>query len=260
MKSLYICGPPIFFLFLCSAAANADIVTAGYDLQRTVSASQSFGNVPITGGFFDPNSDVFVGTIALQGVPVTFSLCGGLDIGSTDTVIERLRDAIVPNIGDVDVIPIGLIALSLESVNPITVAYNKGQNPELWNVRVTLSSIKPSLGSFTILHSTVDGGTFDCTLNVYETFTFERVIDGAQRSLLVSNNYSAKGARWSHDSAPLGCLACNGTNFFPGLGAGALMEWVVSVPDADHHLVPSCPTGTVAVESTTWGAVKARYR
>ena len=61
-------------------------------------------------------------------------------------------------------------ALSLRSINPITVTFDNGTAPQSWNVGVGLSIFKASTGTMTI----EAGGTFDSSLKVWPRFTFTR--------------------------------------------------------------------------------------
>ncbi len=265
MSAQRICSVAIAALFVFPAASRAANIAAGYDILTTLDAYQDFSSTPIPADFFAPGSDPFVGVVVLGGEPVIlFPPCGTLPMGPTDTVIERKSDAILPNPGDADVVPIEILQLNLVSINPITVTYNGGTNPEQWHVRVTVSSIQPSLGSMTITLDHSGGGTFDSQLRVYPRFVFTRLSDHAVRVLddgMIVNNYSATGSSWSHSAAPMGCMSCNATNFFPGVFySTAFAPWHCTAPNASQTFQPACPTGPVATENATWGTVKALYR
>jgi hypothetical protein len=82
-------------------------------------------------------------------------------------------------------VQIELVALSLQSVEPITVTFDGGQDPQQWNVRVELSSshAQPG-GSLTATKTHCNGGTFDSTLAVCPRFLFTRVDNPAEVLLL----------------------------------------------------------------------------
>ncbi len=161
------------------------IVTAGDDAWRTGGddgTGWSFGDPlsqfpldpppPIPADFFGPGSDPFEGTITLVGVPVCSEPAGALE--STDTIVRRTTDS-----GDLDVGPqfveIQVVALSLVSTGPITVTYNGGQDPELWDVEVRLSDTVPQpTGTMVITKTHEDGGLYESTFGIFPRFVFTR--------------------------------------------------------------------------------------
>ena len=159
-------------LFVALAPALAAAVTAGTDVFVTQPgySYQDFTPNPIPGGFFDPGSQPFSGVIQFNGSPL------GGPFGPVDTIVERLLPAPVPSCGNQITIPIELVALSLVSINPITVTYPSSP-PQQWNVQVTLSSVtmpQPP-GTMTIRKTHANGGTFSSQLNVQPKFTFTQV-------------------------------------------------------------------------------------
>ncbi|RME39039.1 MAG: hypothetical protein D6788_06260 [Planctomycetota bacterium] len=79
-------------------------------------------------------------------------------------------------------------------------------NSELWDVRVCLPPGPQPQGQMTIRHECVDGGTYDATLPVLPQFTFTRLMDGAQQTLIPPDPIvlQSQGA-WSHQD-PFGNL------------------------------------------------------
>ena len=133
-------------------------------------------NPPIPADFFGPGSDPFVGTIPFRG----FHIDDLTDIGTASAFVQRLGPVPQPSdpVGTVATIPIEIVALSLVSTEPITVTFNGGQNPELWDVAVALSDISSITDldpEFTITKTHANGGTFDVVLFVQPKFTFTRV-------------------------------------------------------------------------------------
>jgi len=195
---------------ILASPSNGAVVNPGNDLFKTSpGATQEFGtggvdSAPaIPADFFDPGSDPFTGTVNLMSNPLgTF---GGFGVGSADTIVRRLVTANVPNMGDSDTIPIEIVALSLTSVSPITVTFNGGQNPELWDVDVTLSPSTPSPGTMTINHSAPEGGTYDADMNVFVLFTFTRQSDSSVRLLdsgtipYNANVTTSNSPNWEHE-------------------------------------------------------------
>ena len=166
---LLVCG------MLCAPTLGQTVVTAGDDAWLTSGPGTefSFGNTAgpaIPADFFGPGSDPFEGTIALTGNPVCSVPPGVLE--ATDTIVRRLTDT-----GDLDqgpqVVDVEIIALSLVSIEPITVTFNGGQNPEDWDVEVHLSSTVPQpTGSMTITKTHENGGVFESSFKVVPSFVF----------------------------------------------------------------------------------------
>ena len=120
---------------------------------------------PIPADFFGPGSDPFDGTIALKGRPLNTEPHAPL--GSADTAVVRLGTANLPVDLDFETVPIEIIALKLVSVAPITVTFNGGQNPELWDIQVSLSDVDAqATGQMTITRNDTTGNTYDSCLPV----------------------------------------------------------------------------------------------
>jgi hypothetical protein len=156
-------------------------------------------------------------------------------LNAIDTIVERLGIAVLPSVGSSDVIDIEIVALSLKSIDPITVTYNGGQSPELWDVDVCLSASQVT-GNMLVNKTHPDGGTFDSDLPIVPLFVFsrqsdsaERVLDGALAGL--SDILEAVGVPWEYASPdPLSCRS----NFCapdPYTQVGALMT---------HGLLSTC--------------------
>lgn len=170
----------VMFAFAAvSTPAVADDVLPGIDLFKTPpgSTSDAFntaaGGTALPAGFFEPGSDPFTGVVNLQGNPL-----GGA-FGMADTIVERQAIAPFPMCPfTAPPIPIEIKALDLVSSSPITVTFNGGQNPELWDVRVCLSDLPQPQGTMTINHTHSNGGTFDSSLPVQPKFIFTPVVPG----------------------------------------------------------------------------------
>lgn len=157
------------FVTTRSKAAMTTYIPAGDDKFETTNNGETyhnFGASKIPANFFGPGSLEYSGIVPLEGVPLPGE-------GDVDTIIHRNQAVYTPGTTSLT-----MTALSLKSINPITVSYSGG-GQESWNVRVGLSSVKASTGSM----SFSDGGTFDSSLSVYPKFTFTRVSDGAVRVL-----------------------------------------------------------------------------
>jgi len=270
------------------AVASATIISAGYDpLETRQPTFVDFISTPIPQNFFDPGSDPFDGVVQLEGLPLgSFPVCPGVNLGQVDTIVERKLSASLPNIGDSSTVPIEIMALSLTSVDPITVTYG-GSNPELWKVDVTLPSSQPALGQMTITRTHTNGGSFTAAFRVQPRFTFTRVVDDAIRVLdgMIIIDFSSSGCDWVHVTTRFQCgfsyldfrmpgtvqvqsqhrvalPTCSPTNFIPGINGISgeiIVAWSNYAPNAVLTVAPVCeqPIGT---KSASWGAVKALYR
>jgi hypothetical protein len=114
----------IFTLVLPSMSQASSIVEEGWDLFHTVYAEYNFGGP--------------IGTVEFEGVPLgSFDFGGSIGVkntGNADTIVQR-KDSAEPGIdkvpgeslffptppaADTGIIPIELVALSLRSVNPVS--------------------------------------------------------------------------------------------------------------------------------------------
>ena len=234
------CLVVVFLLaaIVVTPAAGQDVL-AGLDLLDTEPALThfNFGPMPIPADFFGPGSDPFTGTVALDGGQLVTGLCPNDDLIGIDTIVERLSDAQLPTIGSSDPIPIEIVELSLVSVAPITVTYNGGQNPELWDIEVELSQLPQPQGQMTINRTHANGGTFDTNLPVMPRFTFThltqvRVLDFGVEAL-PPVQLNGVGDPWEDkDPIPGSCTS----NWCPTPG-GPL---VLSGPIAQHGAYPVC--------------------
>ncbi len=176
------------------------VIPAGSDLWETPGGGQSFhdfSEAPLPADFFGSGSTPFDGQIELAGMSLDLD-----NLGTTDTVVERLEDATLTGEGSEATVPIQIVALSLQSIDPITVTYGDGSE-SFFDVHVTLSDTQ-SQGSMTLTQTSADGGTFDSELPVTPLFTFIEVegeltftFDGAGNDLIL--NLTASGVPWLRD-------------------------------------------------------------
>lgn len=141
---------------------------------------------PLPLGFFGPGSDPFEGQVCLAGEPLGPTTWGDYD--DSDTLILRGADPFDRCDLDYDidrVVTAQVVALNLRSIAPITVTYNGGLNPELWDVAVDLSVQGSPPGTVTATRTHCNGGTYGSDLPVQPRFLFTRVDppDGEQREL-----------------------------------------------------------------------------
>ncbi len=236
---------------LPGASALAQEVQAGVDLFQTDPGTsfQDFSSVPIPADFFGPGSDPFHGVIAVEGNPQPTTLCPNDDLSGVDTLVERLDPALVPNVGDTDVIDIEIVSLSLRSVAPIVVTENGGQNPQPWDVEVDLSSVPQQQGSMTVRHLNPAGGTFDSVLPVIPRFTFVRQSDHQTLVLdlgleaIPPLDFQANGVPWIYSNPPAG--SCT-SNFCVNPGDLTIEQAIL----AEHGVLSVCPEAPTPVPVT----------
>ena len=129
----------------------------------------------IPGNFFEPGSQPFEGEVCLMGQPLGSTAWG--DFETADTIIQRTEDPFdrceLPDpVGRT--IDIEIVALSLQSIEPITVQVF-GEDT-FWDVYTTLSQApSPPLGQLTATKEHCNGGTYDSVLFVQPRFTFTKV-------------------------------------------------------------------------------------
>ena len=142
------------------------------------------GGQPIPADFFGPGSDPFTGSICLEGVPL-----GDPTFPDADTLIERAEDPFDPCVlvsfpVEADPVDLEVIALSLANKleQPVTVTYNGGMDPEMWDAVVTLSETHTApVGTLIATKTHCNGGTYVSELNVWPQYTLTRRGDSEVR-------------------------------------------------------------------------------
>ncbi|MBD3258166.1 hypothetical protein GF377_07010 [candidate division GN15 bacterium] len=156
--------------------ANPLVVPPGVDLYMLSddggSGDSTFATDTIPADFFDPGSDPFIPWGLWQGDQLSTTPSGVLDPASI--AVARL-DPMSLEVGETATVPVEIVALSLRSVDPVTVTYNGGQDPETWDVRVVLSGDPQPVGGMDVTRGCEEGGTFDLSLPVHPKFIFTPV-------------------------------------------------------------------------------------
>jgi hypothetical protein len=168
--------------------AHPDIIPAGFDFLQTVPehAIFRFNVIPIPEGFFKENSRPLAIVVRFRGRPLSPSYFGGLAITHVDTIIERKASAnLSPPYPCSQTLPIEIVALALEGVNPIEVKV--GKHSELWNIEAGLSPSRPSVGEMTITKTNSEGGRFDSALTIFPLLRFIRRCDGNEKVIDVGS-------------------------------------------------------------------------
>lgn len=183
---------------LVPCVAFASPISPGYDLFKTDSGA--FVNVP------------GIGLVPLKGKPID----PGSPLGITDTIVQRIQGITPFDVGDSGTVPIELVALSMMSVNPVSIGggvfdmfVTVDKNDQFGSKLPQLDALPPSMGSMTIFHSTGGGGTFDSFLGVYADLLF--TLPGGdptdpnqvmQHMVAPVQHLASIGSTWSHVSPP----------------------------------------------------------
>lgn len=154
--------------------AMADPILPGFDLLTTQPGT--FADIP------------GIGMVLFMGGPPVIP---GTNV---DTIVERLQGIDPFPVGGTGMISIVLRELSLQSVAPVNVGGT------LFNVFAT-ELPDQALGSMTIVHSIVDGGTFTSTLPINALLTFEPVGGGMSFSIPFAARLTST-CLWSHTPPP----------------------------------------------------------
>ncbi len=195
------------------AGEPGSTVQPGPDPWHTVPLTEikigSTGDIPpIPADFFYPGSLPFEGQIQLTGDPINPGDT------NTDTIVERLEVAVLPNPGASDTVQIELKELSLTSVAPIDVGGIQ------FVVYVDLDPTGPSsLGSMTIVRNNNEGGTFTSQLNVHPRVHFRQVGGGPLLGPIVGGPIPLENINphpWCYQAVD-GSVPAAGPNFFPKL-------------------------------------------
>jgi hypothetical protein len=159
----------------CQAGCESgDYVNPGMNYWTCPDANFVFGGgggggcvPPIPADFFGPGSDPFEGQVA----------CNGEDPVSDATTERNTQGHVPPPYPSSDTVELELKELALVSVEPITVTYDGGMHPELWDVEVDLSAISPPPGMLNATKTHCNGGTYTAEVYVQPRFTFTKVDD-----------------------------------------------------------------------------------
>ena len=246
-------------LFLPGASFATDVQTGSDPVVHVPPSFWDFGPTPLPADHFGPGSDPFDG-----GVPADASVlpssphCPG-PLGNTSMLIERKDVAVLPGIPSSDVIDVEIVELSLVSANPITVTYNGGLDPELWEVEIAPSPSLASGGTMTIRQEHAEGGTFDASILLQPHFSFRRVSDGALRTLDGAGMYEdwieVFGVPWVYTDPDLACPSCV-SNLIPGHDGVNLVDFVFAGTSSLHTVQCGCSRSSVPALSP-WGLAVA---
>lgn len=170
----------IALLAAAPLAAAGDLpgrVEAGFDFWQTLSSGATaypFANDPLPAGFFCSGSEPFKGVINFEGIPLDTQPAGIL--GTTDTIIERLDEAVFNGRG-VAKTRIRGRALNLVGTEPLKNACGT------WKVTASLADDQP-VTEMIFRREHRFGGNFDANLRLKIRVAFTNVDTGAVRSVV----------------------------------------------------------------------------
>lgn len=161
-------------------AAQGDLpgrIEAGFDFWQTLSSGATaypFASDPLPAGFFCAGSAPFKGVVNFEGIPLETEPAGIL--GTTDTIIERLDEAVF-NARGVAKTRIRGRALNLAGTEPVKNACGT------WKVSATLADDQP-VTDMIFRREHRFGGNFDANLRLKIQVSFTNVASGAVRSVV----------------------------------------------------------------------------
>lgn len=160
-----------------AAQKPVDRVPAGLDYWQTLSfgaTAYSFARDPLPAGFFCAGSAPFTGQVLFEGVPLRTDPAGIL--GTTDTVIERLDDAVF-NAKGVATSRLRARALNLRGTEPVKTACGS------FKVTASLTEDQP-VTSITFHRQHKAGGLFNADLRLRIRIDFTHLQTGKVSSLV----------------------------------------------------------------------------
>ncbi|HSS48964.1 MAG TPA: hypothetical protein VLX28_08455 [Thermoanaerobaculia bacterium] len=171
LRLLVLCTLMLLVALPVLAERPIDRVPAGLDYWQTLSGgatAYSFASNPIPAGFFCAGSAAYTGNVSFEGVPV-HTIPSGI-LGTTDTVIERLDDAVFDAQGN------GRTRIRGRSLNLVSTEPLKS-SCGLFKVTANLTTDQPD--SPMVFHRTFAyGGTFDAQLKLRVNINFTNVASG----------------------------------------------------------------------------------
>jgi hypothetical protein len=168
----------VALLLLAGPVLAQVTVQQGIDVFETIGGNGTKVNVDLPAGFFCQGSPAFQADVDMQGVPLTTNPPGLL--GTADTVIERLKDAVL-NPGDCADIPVTVRALSLASTGTVQVPC-PGTGITTWRVNAcTCGCCGPqAISTLNICAENDECGTAEGELRINVCLTFTEVSTGAK--------------------------------------------------------------------------------
>ncbi len=176
IRMLVLCTMVVMVALPAAGQKPIDRVPAGVDYWQTLSfgaTAYSFEREPLPAGFFCAGSAPFKGVVEFEGVPLRTEPAGVL--GTTDTVIERLDDAVFNRRG-IAKSRLRARALSIQSTTPIKMACGD------FKVSAALAENQP-VTTITFNRENKFGGTFNADLRLRIRIDFTNLQNGKVSSV-----------------------------------------------------------------------------
>ncbi len=220
-------------VWLAGTAAVAETIEPGVDLFEAVAGEKTFLELPdLPADFFGPGSDPFLGgPIFLQNKPLDIATVGRTSKAQQRILSFEIPDSISgPAPGPV---PVEIVALSLQSANPITVTFGDGSATS-FNVVVNINpredAATSAVGELNFLPQLDDSFLVDSFFDITYRVGFEPVGGGGGPSLYKTEYWGQRSNLYPFTKNrvvggpdiltidPLAEFDGLGTsNFFPGL-------------------------------------------
>jgi hypothetical protein len=167
--------------------------------------------------FFDSGSDPLNLSTAMMGYPLmTTPLVDG-DIGTTDTIMAILDEAVLDGIGSTATAPVKIPQMNLVATQLIEVTYDGGQNPELWELGLDLNIEDQQPGVMGLMRTSRAGGTAEAQIPILAKLSFVRMSDSAERTLELSIDLIFELFNWTIEPDEVNWPAPGRTNLVPAL-------------------------------------------
>ncbi|MFL6194369.1 MAG: hypothetical protein ACJ75H_09380 [Thermoanaerobaculia bacterium] len=167
-------------------AADRTTVLGGIDLWSTRADGMTFVDfktTPIPSGFFCAGSAPFTGKILLKGAPIAAGR--GFDLGRTDTIVQRLDDAVFNKQGRATT-RVQVQALNLVGMAPVMTSCGA------FNVRTALDGPQP-ITRMRLVRQNPKGGTFVAPLALNIKLLFTPVDRPDARPLALRQSFAFNG-------------------------------------------------------------------
>ena len=173
---------PGFALFQVQQAdSTKDVIGPQQVLIEASILELSRSELPVD--FFDPNSDAVEASVPLVGWPIQSSRFINGNLGMTDSILEFIDPIVLPQIDSQITVPVQFVEMNLIAINPIEVTYNGGQNPEFWDVGITLEVVPQVSGNLNVVRTGADAGYANGQIPIELDLVLTRQSDNAQRLL-----------------------------------------------------------------------------
>lgn len=189
MKMRYLLLCAVGLLLLVPVSSSAAPIDPGYDYLTT----------PLDTATLD---------LTLMGLGVIDLESRGIQGTTTDTIVQRMGG--LPD-GGTGPIPVEIVALSLQSVSPVTIGtsffdvFVEIDAGGLWGLDPAPNPTPPSTGTLTVTSHVGDGGTFDSFFDVFADIVFvEQGNPGNnfhQGAFPPPVHITSTGSTWTHSGA-----------------------------------------------------------